>query len=152
MRNFLDSVQLPYLVKCVKMGRETSMETEDIILNNSGQWEIIKQVCEILPHIRTAILSDALIVEPVDLCDLSTFVISSEDCDSVSESHLESDEKGDSLEGVVASVDIITHEEVIGVWAISANSKKLHEIMVLPMDVPTDGDGGFHLGNIALIL
>ena len=38
---------------------------------NSYQWEIIKQVGEVFPHIRVAIFAQTLVIEPVDLQDNS---------------------------------------------------------------------------------
>jgi hypothetical protein len=37
MRNLLDSVKLSDLVKVVKTGRKTAMQTEDLVLNNCSQ-------------------------------------------------------------------------------------------------------------------
>jgi hypothetical protein len=37
---------------------------------------------------------------------------------------------------VVASVDIVAKEEVIGIWRLAADLKQLHQITELPMHVP----------------
>jgi len=47
------------------------VEAEDLVVDQSGEREVVEQVCEVFPHIRISVLSQALIVEPVDLRDLS---------------------------------------------------------------------------------
>jgi hypothetical protein len=42
VRHFLDSVKLSDLVESVDGWRETTMETEDLALNNSGQRQVIE--------------------------------------------------------------------------------------------------------------
>ena len=37
---------------------------------------------------------------------------------------------------VVAAVDIVAEEEVIGIWRLAADLKQLHQITELPMHVP----------------
>ena len=44
------------------------------------------------------------------LSNLSALVVTSQNGNSVGEAHFEGDEKGDSLDGVVATVDVISHE------------------------------------------
>mmetsp|Transcript_2873 Transcript_2873/g.17882 ORF Transcript_2873/g.17882 Transcript_2873/m.17882 type:complete len:279 (+) Transcript_2873:1407-2243(+) len=41
------------------------MQTEDIILYQRCEWEVIEEVGEILPHIRVSILSQAFVVETI---------------------------------------------------------------------------------------
>ena len=57
------------------------------------------------------------------LSDLSAFVVTSQDSESILEADLESHEEGDSLDRVVSAVDVVTHEEVVGVGRLSTNLK-----------------------------
>lgn len=45
------------------------------------------------------------------------------------------DEQRDSFHGIVTSIHIITHEEIVGVRARSADSENFHEIVKLCVDV-----------------
>jgi len=89
------------------------MEAEDIWLDNSCKRNIVEESCEMLPHVGITVLSKTLIIESVNLGDLLALVISSQKCDSAWIANLETDEEWDSLNGVVASVNIVTSEQVV---------------------------------------
>lgn len=84
------------------------MQTEDLVVDEGGQGKVVKQIGEVLPDVRVSILSEALVVETVHLGDLARLVVSTEDGDALRIANLEGDEKGDSLDGEVASIDVIT--------------------------------------------
>ena len=69
------------------------MQAEDLIVNESGQGEVIEEISEELPHIGVAVLPQAFVVEAVNLSDLAGFVVSSQDGDALGISNLESDKK-----------------------------------------------------------
>ena len=77
---------------------------------------MIEESSEVLPNIGITVLSQALIIESVDLCDLLALVISSQDGDSVWVSDLKSNKEGNGLDWVVSSIDVISHEQVVVVW------------------------------------
>ena len=41
------------------------MKTEDLVLYNGCQWQIVEKLCELFPHVGVAVLSEALIVEAI---------------------------------------------------------------------------------------
>ena len=86
-----------------------------LVLNQSGQGEVVEEVGEVSPDVRVAIFPQALVIEAVHLCDLSRFVISAEDSDTVAVTKLEGNEESHGLYRVVTSVDVITHEQIVGV-------------------------------------
>ena len=53
------------------------MDAKDLVVNNSSQRQIIENFCAIAPYIHRAVLSEAFIVETVDLSDLSALVVAS---------------------------------------------------------------------------
>jgi hypothetical protein len=59
----------------------------------------------------------------------------------VSETDFESDQEGDGLDRVVASVYVIAHEEVICVRRVAAYAEELLQVVELAMDVAADRDG-----------
>ncbi len=82
------------------------------------------------------------------LCDLSALVVTSENGDSILEAHLKSDQKRDSLDRVVATIDVVTHKEVVGVGRLSSNLEELAQIMELTVNVTADGHWGAHLLHV----
>lgn len=55
------------------------MDTENFSLNNSSNTKIIEDLGAIFPRIGITILSDGLIIESIDCCDLSSFVVTSKE-------------------------------------------------------------------------
>ena len=93
------------MVQGVNAGGETAVETEDLVVHQSCEGQIVKQVSEILPHIGIAVFAQALVIEPVHLqvttlfssvmikgfshlSNLSRLVIATKDGDSFPESNL----------------------------------------------------------------
>jgi hypothetical protein len=74
------------------------METENLILDDSSQGQIIKELCELFPDVRVPVFPQALIVETIYLGDLSTLVVSSEDSESVLVADLQGNKQSDSLD------------------------------------------------------
>lgn len=57
-------------------------------IHKRSQREVIKEVGEIFPYIWVPILSQALVIKPIDLSDLSALMVPSQNGDSVGKSHL----------------------------------------------------------------
>ena len=64
------------------------METKDTALDNCGEGQVIKKRCEILPNIWVSVFSQAFIIETINLSNLFTLVIASEDGNSAWVSNL----------------------------------------------------------------
>lgn len=121
MRDFHDSVKLLDLIEGVNTWRKTTMKAEDAAFNDGGQRQVIEQACEILPNIGISVLSQAFIIKSIDLGDLLTLVITSQDGNSVWISNFESDEKSHGLNRVVTSIDVISHEKVVVIRQSTTN-------------------------------
>jgi len=88
MWSFLYSVELSDLIECVNTRREATVEAENLILDHSCQGQVIKEFCELFPDVCVAVLSQALIIKSIHLCDLSALVVASENSESVLEADL----------------------------------------------------------------
>ena len=54
------------------------MDAEHLVVHHGTETEVIKDVCAQLPHVRGAILPDALVVKTVHLGNLPALVITSD--------------------------------------------------------------------------
>jgi hypothetical protein len=68
------------------------VQTEDLVVDQGGQWQIVEKICEIFPYVRIAVFAQALVVEAVHLCDLARLVVSTENRDARGVSNFQSDE------------------------------------------------------------
>jgi hypothetical protein len=81
---------------------------------------------------------------------VATFMVSSQQPEGLGVMDLETPEVEDTLYAEVASIDIVTEEEVSGLSGVTSNFKQLHQIVVLAMNVTTDSNGGVHLQEVGL--
>lgn len=83
------------------------METEDLVVNESGEREVIEEVGEVFPNVRVTVFAQAFIVEAVDLGNLTGFVVSSEDGYTLWVADLESDKESHRFDRVIASIYVV---------------------------------------------
>lgn len=67
MRSLLDSVKLSNLVKGIDTRGESTMEAEDLVLNDSCQRQVVEKFCECFPDTWISILPQAFIVEAISI-------------------------------------------------------------------------------------
>jgi len=96
--HLLYAVKSANVVERVDAGRETTVQTEYLVVDEGSEREVIEQVCEELPDICVAIFAQALVVEAIYLRDLAGLVISAQDSDALRVSNFESDKKRDGLD------------------------------------------------------
>jgi hypothetical protein len=65
VRYLLHTVQLADVVEGVNGRRETSVQTEDLILDAGSQRKIVEQVCVHLPDVAAAVFADAFVKETI---------------------------------------------------------------------------------------
>lgn len=152
MRHLLYPVQRADVIERVDARGETSVETEDLVVDESCQGQEVEKICEVLPHVRVAILAQALVVEAVHLRDLAGLVVAAQDGDAAWVADLERDEQSHSLDREVTAINVVAHEEVVGVRVGPANLEQLHQVVELTVDVTAYGDRALHGLHIALVL
>ena len=129
-----------------------SFAPPNLILDEGGEREKVKEGRKLCPDISRAVLSQALIVEAVDLGDLTALVVAAQNGYSVWEADLERDKVGDRLNAVVASVHVVAHEEVVCVGQLATNAEELHKVVELTVDVTAHGHGAAHGLHVGLLL
>jgi hypothetical protein len=105
---FLYAVESSNVVESIDAWGQTSMEAENLIVDESGKREVVEEICEVFPHVCVAIFPETFIVEAIDLGDLTRFVIATEDCDALRISDFESNEESNSFNGIISPIHIIT--------------------------------------------
>lgn len=81
--DLLHAVKRANLVQTIEGWRETAVEAEDFLLDDSSEGQVIEEIREVLPHVSISVLAQALVVEAVHLGDLARFVVASQDCHTV---------------------------------------------------------------------
>lgn len=94
----------------------------------------IEDFATIFPAIRIAILAEALVKEPIDLCYLPCLVVAAQQRYPAGVACLEREQSGECLQAVVPPIDEIAHEYVIRVRHLAAGSKQLFQIIELTED------------------
>jgi len=79
VRHFLHAVELPDLVQGVNARRKATVKTENGVVYNSCKGQIIKKLSKVDPDIRVSVLAETLVVEAIDLSNLTHLVVSSQD-------------------------------------------------------------------------
>jgi hypothetical protein len=111
------------------------METKNLVFDQSSEGQIVEQIGKGLPNIGVVILTDALVVEAVKLCHLATFVIASQDSEAVRVAALEGDEQSHRFHGIKPTVNVVTHEQIIGIGQAPSNLEQLNQVMKLAWKV-----------------
>lgn len=101
-----------------------------MVVDEGSEGEEVEQVRKESPYVRVSVFPQALVIETIHLCNLSRLVVPAKDCYSVAIAQFESNEQRHCLNGIVSTVDVIAHEKVVGIWRVSANTKKLGKIML----------------------
>ncbi len=126
VRDLLHAGLVHNVVEGVDGGGETTVETENLLLNQGSQRKVVEQIGEVLPHVRIAILSQALIIETIDLGNLAGLVVTTGNGNAFAIADLESKEERNSLHRVVTTINVVTHEQIVSFWRLTANTEEFN--------------------------
>jgi hypothetical protein len=110
------------------------VHSEDLLINDGGNGEAVKAVGESLPELDV-VSALALIVETVDTVDRGTLVVSTQNEEVFRVLDLVCKEEADGLEGLLATVDVVTEEEVVSLRRETAIFEETQEVIVLAVDI-----------------
>jgi hypothetical protein len=110
---------------------------EDLFIDDSREWEAVEAICECFPELDV-ISPFAFVVEAVDSVDGGAFVVSSEKEEVLWVFDFVSEEEADSFQGLLSSIDVVSKEQVVGLWRKGAVLEESEQIVVLAVNVTTD--------------
>lgn len=148
--NLLDTIQLLYLVEGINTRWQSAVEAEDLVAHDSGEGKIVEELRKTAPNIRIAIFTQTFIIKSVNLGDLSAFMVSAQNRYPIRIPNFQRDKQRNSLDRIVASINIVTHEKIVGIRQFSAKPKEFFQIVKLTMNVSANCHGSFYRLNIWL--
>lgn len=89
VRHLLQPVQGPDVVQSVNAGGEAAVQTEDLAVHQRREGQVVKQVSEVFPHVGVSVFPQALVIETIDLSDLTALMVTAKNGDATTEPHLE---------------------------------------------------------------
>lgn len=133
----------------MELGAQATVNAEELLVHDSGERKGAEGLHAGLVH-DLGVLVLALELEGEVISQVTTLVVSSQQPEGLGVVNLQTPQVEDTLYTEVATVDVITEEQVSGLSRVTANFEQLHEIVVLAVDVTTYGDGGVHLEKVWL--
>lgn len=71
MRDLLVAINRSDLIECADVRTQAAVHAKDLLINQGRQSKAIKALDAVSPHTGITILSEAFVVEPIYLCNLS---------------------------------------------------------------------------------
>lgn len=113
------------------------MHGKDLFVNDGCNWQTVEAVGEGFPQLDV-VPTLALIIKSVYAVDGGTFVVAAQDEKVFRILDLVCEKEADGFERLLATVDVVAQEEVIGLWRKSSVLEQSQKIVILPMDISTN--------------
>ena len=124
------------LLHRVEIWAQSPMHREDFLINDCSNRQAIEAIGKGLPQFDV-IPSFALIVEPIDTIDGSTFVIATKDEEIFGILDFVGKEQTDRLQRLLSSIHIVTQEEVISLGREASVFEETQQIIILAVNITT---------------
>ena len=99
------------------------MHADDLVVNDGRTGQTIEGVAELLPHLDR-IATTAFVVKAVNAINAGAFVVASEQEKVFRVLDLVGKQQRDHLERLLAAVDVVAEEEVVGLIRVRAVAGK----------------------------
>ena len=150
VRNLLHSLNVLDVIDVLDGRRQAAMHCKDLVINNRADRQIVKHISEHGPDSRITILLLALELEPINCSDLPCFVVSANQANAVWVPQLKQEEQRDGLDGVRATIDVVSEEQVVRVRHVAAHFEQFQHVIELAMDIADERDGAAQHLNVIL--
>lgn len=137
------------LLQIIELGRQAAMNTEYLIVDYGGHRKAIEALDELLPEPqRVAAL--AFVVKAVDPINRAALMIASQQEEVLRILDLVGEQKADYFQVLLAPVDVVAQEQIVGLrWEV-ADLKYPEQVDVLAVDVARDYQRHVELQEIRL--
>mmetsp|Transcript_2475 Transcript_2475/g.5709 ORF Transcript_2475/g.5709 Transcript_2475/m.5709 type:complete len:382 (+) Transcript_2475:167-1312(+) len=149
--NLLLAVDNAYLIQSVDAGTEPAVDGKYLVLDDGREGKVVEDFGAVPPDVDAAKLAEALVVEAVDLGDLSALVVATDEGDAVGISYLQREEEKESFDTVVTTVDEVSEEEVVFVGTFASDFKEFDQVVELAMDISAYRNRSIDPLNIAFV-
>lgn len=113
------------------------MHGEDLLIDDGGNRQAVEAIGECLPELDV-VPPFAFIIETIDSVDGCALVVPTEDEEIFGVLDLVCEEKADGFEGLLATVNVVSEEKVVGFWREATVFKEAQKIVVLAVDITAD--------------
>ena len=107
-----------YIVDMVQSWGQATMHRKHFVVHHGSNWKVVKHISEQLPHLRITILLLALSVESIDLRDCPSLMVAPDQAYSIWVSQFKNHQKGNCLNTMRSSINIVAHEQVVSVRSV----------------------------------
>lgn len=125
------------LLHRVQIRTQATVHGEDLLINDGSDWQAVEAVRERLPQLDV-VPTLALVVETVDAVDRGALMVATEDEEVLGVLDLVGQQETDGLEGLLATVNVVTEEEIVRLWWEATVFEETEEIIVLAVDIAAD--------------
>lgn len=110
------------------------MHGEDLLVDDSGDRQAVEAIGKRLPKLDV-VATLALVVEAVNAVDGGALVVASQDKKVLGILDLVGQEEADGLERLLAAVNVVAEEEIVGLWREAAVLEETQQVVVLSVNV-----------------
>lgn len=125
------------LLHRVQVRTETAVHGEDLLINDGRDRQTVEAVRKGLPQFDV-VAALALVIEAVNTVNGSALVVSTQDEEVFGVFDLVCQQKADGLEGLLATVHVVTKEQVVCFRGEATVFEETQEVVVLSVNVTAD--------------
>jgi len=125
------------LLHRVKIGTQTAVHGEDLLVDDSGDRQAVEAVGERLPQLDV-VAPLALVVEAVDTVDGCALVVAAENEEVLRVLDLVREEQADCLQRLLATVHVVAEEQVVRLGWETAVLEEAQQVVVLSVNITAD--------------
>mmetsp|Transcript_9813 Transcript_9813/g.28087 ORF Transcript_9813/g.28087 Transcript_9813/m.28087 type:complete len:237 (+) Transcript_9813:892-1602(+) len=125
------------------------MHAQNLLIHQGCNRQAVEAVSEGLPQ-PDVVAPLALVIKPVDAVDGCAFVVATQEEEVLRVLDLVGQQKGDGLKALLAAVNIVTQEKVVGLRREAAVLEQAQQVAVLAVDVPANLNGCLQLQQVGL--